>query len=62
MKRSYLRPISEAIAEFFADLEAELLASAERHGPIAGPIRPAQRPYALGLDRVHEAREQGAEW
>ncbi len=61
MKRDYFQPIGEAIAEFFDAREAELLDMAERHGPIAGPIRPAQRPYSDALDGVLEARETDCE-
>lgn len=58
MRRSYLRHIGDAITEFFDALEIELLDTAERYGPIAGPIRSAQRPYSDALDDVLSAREQ----
>jgi len=37
-------------------LEAEL----ERHGGMAGPVRPAQRPASWALDRI--AAEEHATW
>lgn len=43
-------------------LTEELLALAERHGPIAGPVRPAQRPYSRALDRVAAIRHGDAAW
>ena len=52
--------ISEILAEidFLADLERETLAEAERHGPIRGRIRPAQRPWSRMLDVLEHERQQ----
>lgn len=36
----------------------DVLKIAERHGPIAGPVRPAQKPASVALDHVQAQIEE----
>jgi hypothetical protein len=56
--RIYAAPVARAIGAFLADLECELLAGAERYGPLRGRILPPQRPFSHGLDVVESARQE----
>jgi len=40
------------VAGWLRELRREAEMAAERHGPLRGPIRPAQRPWILALDVI----------